>query len=86
MYVPEDPPDVCPACGEPYESVSRHAGGFVVALHDNERYRRVCFHPATTASGDPALDCYHHAHGQVDRAAEGSRSDEPDPVRPTERS
>jgi hypothetical protein len=61
VYVPEDPPDICPACGDPYESVSRHAGGFAVNLLDNERYRRVCFHPAT-AGGDPALDCFHHTH------------------------
>ncbi|GAB7089973.1 hypothetical protein JCM18237_02440 [Halorubrum luteum] len=43
--VPADPPDRCPACGDIYESVSRHAGGFVVALRENDRYARVCFHP-----------------------------------------
>ena len=45
MHVPENPPESCPACGDPYASVSRHDGGFVVNLIDNERYRRVCFHP-----------------------------------------
>lgn len=45
MHVPENPPDRCPACDAPYESVSRHAEGFVVNLLDNERYRRVCFRP-----------------------------------------
>ncbi|WP_142987323.1 hypothetical protein [Halorubrum cibi] len=65
MYVPADRPETCPACGEPYESASRHAGGFAVNLLENERYRRVCFHPATTADGEPALDCFHHTHAEV---------------------
>ena len=47
MHVPENPPDRCPACDAPYESVSRHAEGFVVNLLDNERYRRVCFQPVS---------------------------------------
>ena len=81
MYVPDDPPDVCPACGDDYESVSRHGDGFVVNLLDNERYRRVCFHPALTAAGDPALDCFHHTHVTV---TDGN--DPADPAVPTERS
>ncbi|WP_434522229.1 hypothetical protein [Halorubrum sp. AS12] len=64
MYVPDDPPATCPACGAPYDSVSRHTGGFVANLLDNERYQRVCFHPVTD-EGDPAMDCYHHTHVQV---------------------
>ncbi|MFC5278758.1 hypothetical protein ACFPM1_08335 [Halorubrum rubrum] len=94
MYVPDDPPAACPACGDPYESVSRHAGGFAVNLLDNGRYRRVCFHPAT-ADGDPALDCYHHTHadagtGTRDAAERGSADADPDTdadaVVPAERS
>ncbi|TKX75195.1 hypothetical protein EXE46_04840 [Halorubrum sp. GN11_10-6_MGM] len=71
MYVPEDPPPDCPACGDPYDSVSRHTGGFVVNLLDNERYQRVCFYPATDGGkegadgGEPAFDCYHHTHAQA---------------------
>ena len=68
MHVPEDPPATCPACGDPYESVSRHADGFVVNLLDNERYQRVCFDPASDGDG-PALDCYHHTHGQAGSSA-----------------
>ena len=51
VYVPPDPPDRCPACGDAYESVSRHADGFVVALRENERYARVCFHPVDADAG-----------------------------------
>ena len=75
MHVPEDQPATCPACGDPYESVSRHADGFVVNLLDNERYQRVCFEPASggegpaTDGGDPVLDCYHHTHEQTDGSA-----------------
>jgi hypothetical protein len=69
MHVPTDQPDECPACGDEYESVSRHADGFVVNLLDNERYQRVCFHPATT-DGEPALDCYHHTHAATEPADE----------------
>lgn len=66
MHVPDDPPDSCPACGAPYESVSRHADGFVVNLLDNERYRRVCFEPVgDIAAEQPMLDCYHHTHKQT---------------------
>jgi hypothetical protein len=68
MFVPDNPPATCPACGDEYESVSRHADGFLVNLLDNERYRRVCFHPAT-AEGAPALDCYHHTHETSTRDA-----------------
>ncbi|QKG91299.1 hypothetical protein HPS36_00020 [Halorubrum salinarum] len=64
MYVPEEPPPDCPACGDPYDSVSRHTGGFVANLLDNERYQRVCFYPATDG-GEPAFDCYHHTHAQA---------------------
>jgi len=64
MFVPDDSPETCPACGDPYESVSRHADGFVTNLLENARYQRVCFHPAADG-GDPALDCYHHTHAQA---------------------
>ena len=83
MHVPDDPPDRCPACGAAYESVSRHADGFVVNLLDNERYRRVCFRPATDSeagNADPALDCYHHTH----RQAGGSAVDSTDSEAPTD--
>ncbi|TKX78255.1 hypothetical protein EXE53_22180 [Halorubrum sp. SD626R] len=72
MHVPADPPARCPACGDSYESVSRHAAGFVVNLLDNERYRRVCFHPADDGGG-PALDCYHHTHGQANEETDDPR-------------
>ena len=68
MFVPDDCPETCPACGDPYESVSRHADGFVVNLLDNQRYQRVCFDPANDGD-DPALDCYHHTHGQAGSSA-----------------
>ena len=64
MFVPDDCPETCPACGDPYESVSRHADGFVTNLIENVRYQRVCFHPAANG-GEPALDCYHHTHAQA---------------------
>ncbi|PHQ45021.1 hypothetical protein DJ68_15240 [Halorubrum sp. C3] len=64
MYVPDDPPATCPACGDLYDSVSRHTDGFVANLLDNERYRRVCFYPVSD-DGDPAFDCYHHTHAQA---------------------
>lgn len=78
MHVPDDPPDRCPACGETYESVSRHETGFVVNLLENERYRRVCFFPTAGSDGtDPRLDCYHHTHDHVadDGRAEHSGGD-----------
>ncbi len=65
MHVPTDVPDRCPACDAPYESVSRHGDGFVVNLLDNERYRRVCFHPSADEHDVPVLDCYHHTHADV---------------------
>jgi len=83
MYVPHDPPSCCPACGDDYESVSRHDDGFVVNLLDNERYRRVCFHPARTDDGDPALDCFHHTHAT---ATETAHVDADEAVVPAERS
>ncbi|WP_435095059.1 hypothetical protein [Halorubrum sp. N11] len=72
MHVPEDPPETCPACGDPYASVSRHDGGFVVNLLDNERYQRVCFHPVGPGAGtddDGTFDCFHHTHRQAGTAA-----------------
>lgn len=65
MYVPTDVPDRCPACDCPYESVSRHTGGFSVNLLDNERYQRVCFYPTSDEEESPALDCYHHTHAEA---------------------
>lgn len=81
MYVPEDPPETCPACGDPYASVSRHDDGFVVNLLDNERYRRVCFYPVdpdVDRDADPntdagaAFDCFHHTHRQAGSSAGGA--------------
>ncbi|MFC6753683.1 hypothetical protein [Halorubrum tibetense] len=83
MYVPQNSPDRCPACGDDYESVSRHADGFVVNLLDNERYRRVCFYPARSDDGDPALDCFHHTHATATGMADAA---DDEPVVPTERS
>ncbi len=62
--VPEDPPAVCSACGDAYESVSVHDDGLLVNLHDNERYQRVCFEPAERG-GEPVVRFYHHTHDQV---------------------
>ncbi len=84
MNVPDDPPNVCPACGDSYESVSRHADGFVVNLLDNDRYRRVCFYPNKSDGGEAALDCYHHTHAEATGA--NTEADGPEPVVPTERS
>lgn len=72
MYVPNDPPDVCPACGDGYESVSRHADGFIVNLLENDRYRRVCFQPVESDAGEPMLDCYHHGHEDTAEPSNGA--------------
>ncbi|MFB6127550.1 MAG: hypothetical protein ABEJ79_09705 [Halolamina sp.] len=66
MRVPADAPERCPVCERRYDSVSRHGDGLMVNLLDNDRYRRVCFDPATD-DGDPAVDFYHHTHEQTDR-------------------
>lgn len=50
--VPPDPPDDCPVCGEPYHSVTDHAGGLMVNLAPNERFDRVCLQPVAGALGD----------------------------------
>ena len=71
MFVPEEAPERCPNCGDTYESVSRHAGGFTVNLLDNERYARVCFQPVTI-DDEPALDCYHHRHAEGVDATDGA--------------
>jgi hypothetical protein len=76
MDVPADPPDACPVCDRPYESVSRHSGGLMVNLLDNERYRRVCFEPVAV-DAVPHVDFYHHEHGQTDRDAETAPSTAP---------
>jgi hypothetical protein len=62
--VPEDAPDVCPVCETRYDSVSRHDAGLMVNLLDNDRYRRVCFEPASHA-GIAHVSFYHHTHEQV---------------------
>ncbi|MBP1922504.1 hypothetical protein J2751_001514 [Halorubrum alkaliphilum] len=80
MYVPDDPPDACPACGDGYESVSRHAGGFVVNLLDNDRYSRVCFQPVESDEGDAALDCYHHVHAEATKTDEEPTDTHEEPV------
>jgi len=59
--VPADPPGRCPVCDAEYDSVSVHTEGVMVALAENERYRRVCFEPASEG-GRPVLEFYHHAH------------------------
>lgn len=72
MDVPADAPDECPVCDHPYESVSRHAGGLMVNLLDNERYRRVCFRPVAV-TGEPHVDFYHHTHGQTGTDVDADR-------------
>jgi hypothetical protein len=58
--IPSDPPNTCPVCESGYESVSDHDGGLMIALNDNEKYRRVCCAPRDT--GDTAqIRFYHHA-------------------------
>ena len=69
MEVPSDPPERCPACGAPHDSVSVHETGLMVNMRDNERYRRVCFTPVER-DGEPAIAFYHHTHAQV-RAGRG---------------
>lgn len=51
---PEDPPARCSVCGEPYDAVSDHTGGLMVALAENERFDRVCFEPILDEAGDDA--------------------------------
>lgn len=68
MEVPADVPSTCPVCGLPYDSVSRHDGGLLVNLLDNDHYRRVCFRPVTV-DGVGRVDFYHHTHDQVDDAS-----------------
>ncbi|WP_159765024.1 hypothetical protein [Halovenus carboxidivorans] len=65
VEIPADAPAVCPVCEKPYESVTVHTDGVMVALNDNERYRRVCFDPERH-DGDPGLYFYHHTHEQAD--------------------
>jgi hypothetical protein len=65
MDVPDEPPVDCPVCETAYDSVSVHEDGVMVNLLDNERYRRVCFEPATS-DGRAVLRFYHHTHGQAD--------------------
>jgi hypothetical protein len=73
MEVPSDPPERCPVCGATYDSVSVHEAGLMVNMRDNERYRRVCFDPASR-EGAPVIEFYHHTHAQV---REGRRTDAP---------
>lgn len=79
MYVPEDPPGACPVCGRPYDSVSRHAGGLLVNLRENDRYRRVCATPVADG-GDPAIDFFHHTHAQSGTSAGGGTDADQDPA------
>jgi hypothetical protein len=81
MEVPDHAPDACPVCERPYDSVSRHDDGLLVNLLDNDRYRRVCFHPVTV-DGASHVDFYHHTHPQCDggtmeagRAGDGTTVD-----------
>jgi hypothetical protein len=64
MEVPSDPPERCPVCSATYDSVSVHEAGLMVNMCDNERYRRVCFDPATRDS-TPVIEFYHHTHAQI---------------------
>lgn len=49
---PDDPPPRCSVCGEPYDAVSDHTGGLMIALAENERFDRVCFEPILDEIGD----------------------------------
>ena len=64
MEVPDDAPEHCPVCGDPYDSVSRHGDGVMVSLQETERYARVCFDPVTVV-GEGRMDFYHHTHEQI---------------------
>ena len=64
MEVPSDPPENCPVCDAPYDSVSVHEDGLMVNMRDNERYRRVCLTPRSR-DGTPVVEFYHHTHAQV---------------------
>jgi hypothetical protein len=63
---PRDPPERCPVCSTPYETVSRHdeGDGLVVNLRANRRYARVCFDPLPRESTG-VVDFYHHTHEDV---------------------
>ncbi|KAB7512766.1 hypothetical protein DM867_11235 [Halosegnis rubeus] len=65
MAAREEPPARCPVCETMYDSVSVHESGLMVNLLDNERYRRVCFEPATRGA-TPIIRFYHHTHEQAD--------------------
>ncbi|ESS07186.1 MAG: hypothetical protein A07HB70_00458 [uncultured archaeon A07HB70] len=77
MEVPDDPPECCPVCSVPYESVSVHEEGLMVNMRENERYSRVCLSPRD-ADGTATLEFYHHAHAQVHEGADASVADAPD--------
>ena|GEM_PF-1963424 len=60
---PDDPPARCSVCGDPYETVSDHTGGLMVALAENERFDRVCFEPVlddTAGDPQPLIRFFHH--------------------------
>lgn len=65
MEVPDHAPPHCPVCDTAWESVSVHEEGLMVALQDNERYRRVCFEPVET-NDTARIRFYHHTHAQAD--------------------
>ena len=68
MEVPDNAPAVCPVCGAPYDSVSRHDDGVMVSLQETERYARVCFDPVPVEVEDATearMDFYHHTHEQA---------------------
>ena len=79
MEVPSDPPERCPVCSATYDSVSVHEAGLMVNMCDNERYRRVCFDPATRGS-TPVIEFYHHTHAQIrdEQRAHALTADTPD--------
>lgn len=59
-----DPPERCPICETPYDSVSVHEQGVAVNLVENEQFRRVCFEPIERDDGT-RLRFYHHTHEQA---------------------
>ncbi len=76
MEVPDDPPERCPVCDAPYDSVSVHETGVMVNMRENERYRRVCLGPRD-AGGRATLEFYHHTHAQVREGRRAGSVDAP---------
>jgi len=62
--IPAEPPERCPVCDTAYESVSEHEDGLMIALNDNDLYKRVCVEPKE-GDDESGLLFYHHTHDQA---------------------